>query len=192
MTESESVVDGLASAPIEHDFAGVAGFHQLDGFLELRVGEAVRDDRRDIQAALDHGGHFVPRFIHFAAVNAFDRQLIEYHEIPINRGAGGHDAKERDLSAVKHVWQNIGESFPVAGHFQRDVKAFLHSKLLHCVGHRFSAHVQCEIDPHFAREIETIRIDVCNYDVATAGAFANRNGHATDRSGASNEHVFPD
>ena len=38
-------VKNLAFAPIENDLAGVAGFHQLDGFLELRVGKAVRNHR---------------------------------------------------------------------------------------------------------------------------------------------------
>src|SRR4029077_15639137 len=33
----------LKFAPVEDDFAGVARFHQLDGFLELRVREAVCD-----------------------------------------------------------------------------------------------------------------------------------------------------
>ena len=32
------------AAPIEHDFAGVAGFHQFDRFLELCVGKPMRDD----------------------------------------------------------------------------------------------------------------------------------------------------
>ncbi len=58
-------------APVEDDLAGVARLHQLDRFLELRVGKAMRDDRRDIEAALDHGSHFVPGFVHLAAVNSF-------------------------------------------------------------------------------------------------------------------------
>ena len=31
--------------PVEHDLAGVAGFHQLDAFPEFRAGKAVGDDR---------------------------------------------------------------------------------------------------------------------------------------------------
>src|SRR4029450_10404343 len=50
----------LAFAPIQNDLAGVAGFHQLDGFLELCVGEAVGNHRRDVETGLDHRGHFGP------------------------------------------------------------------------------------------------------------------------------------
>ena len=32
-------------APVEHDFAGIPGFHQLDRFLKLRVREAMGNNR---------------------------------------------------------------------------------------------------------------------------------------------------
>jgi hypothetical protein len=63
---------GSQTTPVEHDFAGIAGFHQLDRFLELRVREAVGDNRRNVETGLDHGSHFVPGFVHLPAVNAFD------------------------------------------------------------------------------------------------------------------------
>jgi hypothetical protein len=44
-TDITNSASDSAFAPVEHNFAGVAGFHQLDRFLELCVGEAVRDDR---------------------------------------------------------------------------------------------------------------------------------------------------
>src|SRR6266478_5371815 len=81
------------AAPVEHDFPGVAGFHQLDGFFELCIGEAVSDDRRDIEAALDHRRHLVPGFIHLAAVDSFDCERAEDHGVPINRSRAGHDAE---------------------------------------------------------------------------------------------------
>ncbi len=79
-------------APIEHDLAGVAGFHQLDRFAKFGVGKAVGDDRRDVEAALDHRGHFVPGFVHLAAINSFDGQAIKDDEIPIDRAASGLNA----------------------------------------------------------------------------------------------------
>jgi hypothetical protein len=91
---------------------------------------------------------------------------------------------------VKHIRQDIFERFRVAGHFQSDVKAFLHSQLLHCFGYFLCADIQCEICAHFAREIKAICIHVRDDDVTRAGAFANRNGHATDRPGAGDEDVF--
>lgn len=33
-----------ARSPIEHDLAGVTRFHELDGFPELGVGEAMSDN----------------------------------------------------------------------------------------------------------------------------------------------------
>ena len=93
---------------------------------------------------------------------------------------------------MKHVRQNVGKRFRVAGHFQRDVKAFLHRELVHRVGHFLSAHVQREIGSHFAREIEAIRVHVRDHDVPRACSFANRNCHATDGASAGDEHIFPD
>jgi hypothetical protein len=82
----------LAFAPIENDFAGVARFHQLDGFLEFSVRKVMRDHRGNIEAALDHCRHFVPGLVHFAAVNAFDGERAEHDRVPIDGSAAGHDA----------------------------------------------------------------------------------------------------
>ena len=85
-------------------------------------------------------------------------------------GAAGHDAEQGDFAAVKHVRQDVDESFRAAGHFERDVEAFFHSELLHPVGQFFGAHVECECDAHFTREIEAVGIDVGNDDVTGAGS----------------------
>ena len=68
-----SFAGGLGCAPVEHDLSGVPRFHQLDRFFELRVRKAVRDDRRNVEAALDHRGHLIPGLIHLAAVDSFNR-----------------------------------------------------------------------------------------------------------------------
>src|SRR5258707_1326587 len=91
-TSAWSAVVRLTFAPVQNDFAGVAGFHQLDGFLEFGVLKVMSDYRRNIEAALDHRGHFVPLFVHFAAVNSLDSELIENHDVPIDRRAARHDA----------------------------------------------------------------------------------------------------
>src|SRR5205823_2081532 len=193
---SDNIIDArllfLNACPIEHDFAGVAGFHELDGFTEFFVGKSVRDDRRDVEPGLDERGHFVPGFVHLAAVNAFDGELIEDHEVPIDRGAAGHDPKQRDFAAVKHVRQDVGESFWATGHFERNIEPFFHAECLHRIGKFFGADVEREIYSHLARELETIRIDVGNDDVARSSVFADRHGHATNRAGAGDEHVFAD
>ena len=93
---------------------------------------------------------------------------------------------------MKHVRQNIRERFWIAGHFERDIEPFLHAELLHRLGDLFRTHIQRQIGAHFAREIEAIWIDVGDHDVTRPGAFADRNGHATDRTRASDEHIFTD
>src|SRR5204863_3177732 len=76
--------------PIENYFPGVAGLHQLEAFVEFRIGKAVGDDGRNIEPALDERRHLVPRLEHLAAVNSFDRQAVEDDEVPIDRRAPGH------------------------------------------------------------------------------------------------------
>jgi hypothetical protein len=93
---------------------------------------------------------------------------------------------------MKHVRQNIVERFRVAGHFERDVKAFFHSELFHRVRQFLRLHVEGEIDLHFPGELEPVRIHIGDDDVTRAGMFANRDGHATDRPRAGDEHIFAD
>jgi len=68
-----SIDCALSLRPVEHDLSRVTRFHQFNRFLKFGVGEAVGDDRRNVEPALDHGRHFVPGFIHFPAVDSFDR-----------------------------------------------------------------------------------------------------------------------
>ena len=77
----------------------------------------MSDERSDVDAALYQRGQFVPRFVELAAVDSFDRELIEHDRVPINCRAAGHDSKEPNFPAVKHVRQNVVERFRVAGHF---------------------------------------------------------------------------
>ena len=72
------------------------------------------DDGGDIEAALDEGSHFIPGFIHFAAVNAADGEHIEDDFIPIDGGFARHDAEESDASAVAHVVDHISQGGGVA------------------------------------------------------------------------------
>ena len=60
--------------------------------LNSDVRKAVRDDRGNIEAALDHGRHFVQGLVHFAAVNAFDGERTKHERVPIDGSAAGHDA----------------------------------------------------------------------------------------------------
>ena len=160
--------------------------------LNFAIREAVCDHWQNVEARLDHGGHFVPRFIHLPSINSFDGQLIEDHKVPVNRSAAGHYAKQRDFPSVKHVRQNIRERFGIAGHFQGDIEPLLHAELLHRIDDFFRPHIQCNVGAHFSGEIETIRIHVGNYDMTGPGTFADRNSHAPDRACAGDENIFAD
>ena len=51
--------------------------HHGKGFLKLRIVEAVRENRGQIQPGFHHRHHLVPRFIHLSAVDALQRQPLE-------------------------------------------------------------------------------------------------------------------
>src|ERR1700744_5371265 len=48
------------ACPVEYDLAGFTGHHRVKSQLELVVGEAVGDDRREVHARLQHDRHLVP------------------------------------------------------------------------------------------------------------------------------------
>ena len=150
----------------------------------------MSDKRPDVDAAFDERGRFVPGFVQLAAVDSFDRQLVEHDRVPIDRGTTWHNSEERDLSAVKHVRQNIVERFRIAGHFQSDVESFFHPELFHRAGEFFSAHIQREIDSHFPGELESVGIDVRDDDMSGPSMFANRDGHAANWTGAGDENIL--
>ena len=80
------------AARAEPDLAAVARQHRVEALLEIGEGKAVGDDGPDIEAALEHHGHLVPGFVHLAAVDSFDGELVEDDQVPIDCGAAGHDA----------------------------------------------------------------------------------------------------
>src|SRR6476469_2021628 len=55
------------------------------------------------------------------------------------------------------------------------------------------AHIDREnIASHLLGEVETVGIDVGDNNVARSGMPADRDGHAADRAGASDKHIFAD
>ena len=83
----------------------------------------------DVQAALEHDGHFVPGFVHFAAVDALDREHVEDHGVPVD----GHFAAGMPSMAILPPWHMLAsmsrKAARVARHLQADVEAFLHAQL---------------------------------------------------------------
>src|SRR5438093_7340552 len=91
--------------------------------------EPVGDDRSDVKAALQHYGHLVPGFVHFPAVNAFDREHVEYDRFPVDRYFLRGYAQHCDFSTVAHVVDHVAECRGVPGHLEPDVKTLLHAEL---------------------------------------------------------------
>ena len=69
-------------------------------------GEGVRQNRRKIEAALQHRDHLVPGLEHLASVDALDLESLENHLIPVDRGLRGRNAEQRDLAAVIHRFEH--------------------------------------------------------------------------------------
>ena len=91
----------------------------------------MRNDWIDVEAALQHAGHFVPGFEHLPAVNAFDEQPLENHFVPIDRHVVGRDSEKGDLATVVHRPQQIAKCGGVARHFHADIEPFLHAQVIH-------------------------------------------------------------
>src|SRR6266436_5878076 len=121
-TQSKPKLLSLGSTPLQDDFAGLAGKHDIKPFLEFGIMESVSDHRVDIKSALQHDSHFVPGLVHLTAVNAFDGEHRENNRIPIYRHLFFGDPKHRDFGPMAHVRQHITKGGGVAGHFETDIE----------------------------------------------------------------------
>src|SRR5204863_7399991 len=89
--------------PIKNHLAAVAGLHGSEALLEFRVVEAMGDHGLDVEAALQHHGHLVPRLIHLTPVDAVNREHVENDLGPINGDLFRRNAQHGDASAMAHV-----------------------------------------------------------------------------------------
>src|SRR5690348_12091314 len=72
------------AAPVHDDFPRAARSHDAEGLGVLLHGQVMRDDGLELEAALQQARHFVPGLEHLAAVDAFQRQALEDHLIPVD------------------------------------------------------------------------------------------------------------
>src|ERR1017187_1282860 len=93
--------------PGQNDLSRLAGKHRVESFLEFRVMKPMRDDGADVESALQHHRHFVPRLVHLASINAFDREHREDHGVPVNGHFLFGNAEHRDFSAMAHVRDHV-------------------------------------------------------------------------------------
>jgi len=150
----------------------------------------MSDDGADIEPALQHDGHLIPRFVHFASVDAVNGQHIEHDLSPVDGNLGGWDAEHGHFATMSHIGQHAAEGVCIAGHFQSDIEAFDHSQFPLHIFQAFGTHIHGARSAHFLSQLQTPRIDVGNDHEACAGVANNRSGHQTDRSGPGYQHIF--
>ena len=181
---------GSGGGPIEDDFAGAAGAHSLEAFFKLTIVQAVSDDGRNVEAGFEHHGHFVPRLIHLATIDAFDGEHVEDDLPPIDRHFFSRDAEHGDFGAVAHVGDHVAEGGGIARHFEADIETFLHAELFLRIGKSGGGRVDGEGGTHFTGQIETEGIQISDDDVAGGGMASDGDGHQADRTRAGDEYVF--
>src|SRR5215467_13162020 len=97
------------SRPVEHDLAALSREHRRECRLEIAERVVMRDDRLQVEPALQHRDHLVPGLEHLAAIDALDLETLEDHLIPVDRHVGRRNAEERHLAAVIHVLEQLPE-----------------------------------------------------------------------------------
>ena len=97
-------------------------------------------------------------------------------------------------SRSRPPWAMLRRSRPergrVAGHLEPDVEALGHAELALDVGEVALAWVDGERRAHPPRELEPVRVEVGDDDVARARVPHDRGRHAADRAGTGDEHVL--
>ena len=182
--------DFVELQPVQYNLAGVPLLHNLETFFEFRVVIPVCDHGRDIQSAFEHDRHFVPRLIHFAAVDSLDGQHIEDHEIPIDGDRFGWDAEDGNFSAMAHRFEHGSEGCRCTGHFESHIEAFLQTEFFLDIGHVARTRVESDGCTHAAREVESKRVEVRDHHMSSACMFHDRGSHESDGSGSGDQNIF--
>ncbi len=146
--------------------------------------------RFNVQPGLDHDGHFIPGFIHFAAVNPLDRQSVKDHEVPVNRGFGWQNSQQGNFGAVAHIGQHRPQCVCVTGHFHAHIKPFFHAELFLGVCDGLMPDVQGKGRAHLFGQIQAIGIDIGDHNIPGTGMPCNGSSHAPNGTGTGNQHVF--
>jgi len=152
--------------------------------------QSVSDDGADIESALQHDGHFIPRFVHFASVDPVDGQHIEHDLCPVDGDVSSGDTQHGNFTAVCHVGQHAAEGIGVTGHFEADIEAFGHTEFLLDVFEAFGADIDGASCAHFLCQLQSPGIDVGDNDKTCAGMTDYGGSHQADWSGAGDQNIF--
>src|SRR5712692_5247379 len=160
------------AGPVHDDLAALTRPHHVERFREILRREAVRDDRRDVEPALEHRAHAVPGLEHLAPVDPLQREAAEDHMIPADRDLLARDAEQGDAAAVVHELEHRAERLGGARHLEADVEALEHAELRHDLIERRGAVIDRERRAHAPREVQAVRVAVGDHDVARADHLA--------------------
>src|SRR5450756_2056296 len=125
--QSPSLSLRLRRRPRENDLARTTRPHDLERFFVAGDREMVRDDRSDVQAALDHGRHLVPGLEHLAAIDALDGQPAEDHGLPVHRRLPFDETEQADAAPMAHGCDHAVQRPRAAGHLEADIELLLHA-----------------------------------------------------------------
>ena len=177
--------------PIEYNFSRLSAHHRVKALLEVRVVEAVRNDRCQIESALHHVRHLVP-VVHFAAIDALQRQAVCNDLVHVHADGAVAETKQRDLAAAAHDGDQLVERRGVAGHFKPYIEAFGQPLRAHDCVQILVRGVDGGIDAHFAGKGKPVFVDISNDDAARARVFADAARNDADGACAGDEHVLAD
>lgn len=152
--------------------------------------QSVGNDRVDAHPGLDHDGHLVPGLVHFASVDPLEGDHIKDDLSPVDIDIFGKDSEEGDFPAVAHTIDHLPEGFGAAGHFQANVEALLHAKIIDDGLKGLFGWVDGNGGPQLTGEFEAVRIDIGNDDMARTGMLDDGGGHASDGAGAGDEDIL--
>ena len=152
----------------------------------------MRDDRADVQPALQHGSHLVPGLEHLAAVDALHVEALEDDLVPGDARVLGHDAEQGHGSTVVHRAQQVAEGLRVAGHLHAHVKSFFHAEVFDYVVEFFTADIHGACGAHLPRQVQPVVVHVGDDYMPGADVLGDGHGHDPDGASAGDQHVFAD
>ena len=149
------------------------------------------DDRRDVQAGLDHRRHHVPGLVHLAAVDALDREHVEDDPVPVDGDPLGRDAQQaiRPPCAmfVEHA-RRTRSALPDISRPTSKPSSMPSSRWTSAT--RSARTSSARVAPILQASSRRSRVDVGDDDVAGAGVADDGRGHQPDRPGAGDEDVL--
>ena len=150
----------------------------------------MSDHRTDIQTALQHHGHFVPRFVHFTAVDAMNRQHVENHDVPVDGDIFRRNPQHGNLAAVSHVGEHAAKGRRISGHLQANVKPFHHSEFSSDIFQLFRGHIYRASHSQISSQLQSPWIHIGYHNEPRSRMTDDSGSHQSDGASPCNQHVL--